>query len=527
MYHINNKRTRFFCPLVLYIAACLFAGFIFGEIMGGVFVAESNRQILSEQEWLEYKGYLAVPGTILRPEIKSWKTYLAGGLFFALSIGLCYAFSWGLFIWLLSLWPKILAYTSAGILGTILALFVSTPGYRQVWAFGLFLFTLPLILLAILPIFSPGKDRKAVFFSAIPFVAGFLAAMLAVYIFITPSLSSDDFTRIRDGLLERTSMGRAVTRFYYQYTLYPARVIQSYSQRLQGLLKIEDPGFTETEIKRLKDALAWRDIFIGEDAPAATILKKDSKTGKLLFLGDSPRFRIEADIESFLSDPRPLLKEYSGKADHAVFLRESVKWSLFFVLPALLIFLVFGLLNILFSLLSGLFFSGLLGKNISRTGDILMTFLLMLCLIAGLRFLIAPGGPVIKTEDLLAVIEGKRPGDKITAAIEVWGRLNETSAKPEDFTQHFMGMLGDSDPNIRKWGICFFALAGDRKASRPLISLLNDPHIVVAYHAARALGTIHAKEAKAPLLKVLKGEYGWYLKTTAYIALRKIGWSQS
>ena len=108
----------------------------------------------------------------------------------------------------------------------------------------------------------------------------------------------------------------------------------------------------------------------------------------------------------------------------------------------------------------------------------------------------------------------------------LWGRIEKDKKNAGDFSEEFIKMLDDPDPIIRKWGINFLTLSNEKKAINIIIRLLNDPDSNVAYHAARSLGKFGAREAREPLLKILKGKRGWYLKTTAYIALRETGWSQ-
>ncbi len=73
-------------------------------------------------------------------------------------------------------------------------------------------------------------------------------------------------------------------------------------------------------------------------------------------------------------------------------------------------------------------------------------------------------------------------------------------------------MLDDPDPIIRKWGIDFLTHADEKKAINILIRLLNDPDPNVAYHAARSLGKFRAREAREPLLKILKVKGNGILK---------------
>jgi hypothetical protein len=512
-----GKKKRAFRSVFLYILLCLLIGFMAGELMGVILVARSNRNLLTEQQWLEKNGYIAVPGTALSSEMASWKTYLAGGLFFGLSVGVCYAFIWGLLIWGLSAWPKIRIIATLILFWLSFSLFLFTPDWNKFWPFGLFILFVPFLVFLIFPLFNICKDGKMALIKAMPYLAGFLGTMFIVYSLMAPSLTSQDFIRIRDGFFGRTNWGRSLSDFYYHYTLYPARVIKTFDQGLQRFLKIEPDGFTENEIKRIKNIFLWRDIFIGKDAPSHTVIKKGSDTGNILLISNRPPFRIEWSLDEFITDPNPMLKAFQGKADSASFLRRAVGWSLFETWPFMGVFLVYSFL---------LFLCNLMFKNPSPIRDALLAFFIALVLTIALRSMISPNHVSVDTETLLTSIAGKGPIDRITAIMTLSERMKNEKTKARPFSEYFIKMLDDPDPMIRKWGIDLLTLAGEKRAIRRLIGLLNDHDPNIAYHAARSLGNLRAREAREPLLKVLKADGEWYLKTTAYISLREIGWSQ-
>jgi hypothetical protein len=514
---LSPKKGRSFESLFIYILLCLLIGFIAGEIMGWVLVAQSNKILLAEQQWLVENGYIAVPGINLASELESWKTHLAGGLFFGLSIGLCYAFIWSLFIWGLHPWPKIRISISVFLLGLFFIFYIFTQGKALNVFFGLFLIIVPFLLMLIFSIFGFHKKVESGLMQAMPYMAGFLGTIIIVSFLIGPSLTGRDFVRIRDGLFGRIKWGRRVSDFYYHYTLYPARVIKTFDQRLQRFLRIDANVFAEKEFKQLKRVFTWRDIFIGEDVPSNTMIKKDKETGKMLIICSNPSFSIETSLEDFFKDPKNILKEYNMRTDSAAFLRRAVRWSLFHIWPLMGIFLIYFFL---------IFICNLFFKRPSSTRDALLAFFSILVLIMSFRYLMMPKKISLDTESLLNTIKGNNTGNKITAIMALWERIEKDKKKAGHFSEHFIKMLDDPDPIIRKWGIDFLAYADEKKAINILIRLLKDPDANVAYHAARSLGKFRAREAREPLLKILAGEGEWYLKTTAYIALRETGWSQ-
>ena len=501
----------------IFILFCLMIGFIAGEIMGSALVARENSNLLVQQQWLEKMGYIAVPGTVLCSEIKSLKTYFAGGLFFALSLGLCYAFTWGILIWGLMPWPKIRISASVILFWMVIFLYLTTPGWTRFWAFGLFLIIVPILIHFGYLKIRLRINRKISLSKVFPAFIGFLGAILMIYFFITPSLTSKDFVRIRDGFLGRTKRGREISDFYYRYTLYPARVIKNFDQRLQRFLRIEPDTFMKRDLRRLRHMFLWRDIFIGKDAPSHALLKQNHNHDKIFMISEIPRFTITEDVKALFNDPDEILEDYKNKSDSAIFLRKAVRWSLFQIWPFMGLFLLYGFF---------LFICDLFYITSVPPRNAILAFLCVIILIIGLRSLIKPNHASMDTEAILNRLEGKDPGEKITAVMVLWERIEKDKSKAQEFSKYFMEMLQDPDPIIRKWGIDFLILADEKKAVKSLIDLLKDPDSHLAYHAARGLGKHRAREARQPLLDVLYGPGSWYVKSEAYNALRRIGWSQ-
>jgi len=203
------RKKSSFRSVFFYISLCLLIGFMAGEMMGVILIARSNRNLLTEQQWLEKNGYIAVPGTALSSEMASWKTYMAGGLFFGLSLGICYAFIWGLLIWGLSAWPKIRIIGALILFWLSFSLFLFTPDWKKFWPFGLFILLVPIFVFLTFSLFNGCKDGKTALIKAMPYLAGFLGTIIMVYLLMAPSLTSRDFVRIRDGFFGRTDWGQS------------------------------------------------------------------------------------------------------------------------------------------------------------------------------------------------------------------------------------------------------------------------------------------------------------------------------
>ncbi len=486
--------------------------------MGAVLVAKSNKSMLAEQEWLEKKGIIAIPGTSLRSEIESIRTYLAGGLFFSLSIGLCYAFTWGFLIWALNHWKGIRILIAILSLSFLAFLFLSRPGWNKYLTFGFFLFAVPILLLFLDYLMAPVKMRQIGFIKGMPYIVGLIGSIIIVYRLFAPSLNSRDFIQIRDSLFGRINLGRKISNFYYHYTLYPARAIKNFNQKLQKTIKIDTSGFTEKQIRLLQSRLLWKDIFLGKDSPSNTIIKKTSGHDNFSLICESPRFVIDTNFKEFNDNPDSVLDEYNIMSDSTVFLRQTISISLFCIWPVMGISFIYCFF---------LFLWPVIFKDISPVRDTFMAFFLILVIMAGFHFLLKPERKSLSVDDLLTKIEGNENNDKIMAIMSLMDIIEDEKIDTRQFSTHFIKMLDNPDPIIRKWGIIFLTKAKEKKGIKHLIGLLNDPDSSVSYHAARSLGKLKAIEAKDPLLSIIKGEGEWYLKSTAYLALREIGWRQN
>lgn len=514
---MSRISKRAFRQLFLYFFLCLLIGFILGELAGATLVAKSNANLLAEQIWMEKNGYIAIPGTKLANQIKSVKTCLAGGLFFAFSVGLCYAFIWGIFHWIFRPFKGPRFILTLIICSFLLYFLLSRPELSLHWPFDLFILFTPLVLLALSSIIWGNSQRDNCLIWGMPYIVSIIGCIIITYVLFAPTLRSTDFIWIRDGLFERTHCGTSITRFYYHYTLYPARVIKSFRQRLQKSLKIETDNFTEKEIRILKTRLSWDDIFIGEDSPSDTIIKKIAHTDSISIVSSCPKFNLETGLEEFYRDPSPILKQYNMKTDWASILRNMIRISLFNIWPVMGIFYIFILI---------LFICTSIFRLSSPVRDSITSFILITLFLVGLRFLIQPRADVQIKEDVFSMLDSGNYNQRLSAIIFVADKIEKEEINLTQHTDSFFRMINDTNPIIRRWGIDFLAKANQKGAITPILNLLNDTDPFVPYHAARALGRLKAERAKGPLLKIVQGDNEWYLKYTAYLALREIGWQQ-
>jgi hypothetical protein len=259
--------------MVFFLLICALLGILLGQLLGTFLVAGSNRQLWLEQEAIARLGYIAVPGQFLASEMKAMSTYLAGGIFFALSIGLGYGFFCGFLVWIFSLYKR-KGYWQVRLLPVIaIAAFLTWQGKGSDPAVLLFLLIVPLVLYFLsFPLLSRASIRQAQLGSY-----GFLFLIFAILLVVT--FKQLDFIQIRDRLLLPTRVGTQIDEFYYRYTLYPARLVQPLRYRLQNVVTIDTnnakgfPNDRLSEIQTIQTVLRRYDWFTATSAtPVASAI---------------------------------------------------------------------------------------------------------------------------------------------------------------------------------------------------------------------------------------------------------------
>ncbi|HEY6009133.1 MAG TPA: hypothetical protein VIU40_12480, partial [Geobacteraceae bacterium] len=215
------KRRASFAPALLLGAAA-------GEILGAVRTREAALGLLDKNRLLANAGRFALPGEFHWDAMAAWPTALIGGLFYALTLGLggaAVAYTWGR---LLSPLPRPLRF--------VLSLAALAPG---AWALakGDHTLAVALLILALTGLWQAEgnageswKERLWSLAAMAVLLAGFLPWAMA---------GEERFTRLRDRILLPTETGRAVSDFYYRWTLYPAEAIKPLAARTQPVAALD------------------------------------------------------------------------------------------------------------------------------------------------------------------------------------------------------------------------------------------------------------------------------------------------
>jgi len=510
-------------------------GTLCGELLGIVLLMISNENLLLEQKTITLLGCIAVPGQFLFSEMKTFTTYLAGGLFFALTIGLAYGFCCGLIFWLFSRYQK-KGYHYVRLLPFVIFLIVLLLTKRNSDPFVfLFFLLVPLILWFLSSRILSTKSfcfidviRYGLIFIVFLFL---LCVTLWNHNFINHKNYSINFIEVRDRLLLPTNLGQKIDKFYYHYTLYPARLIKPLNNRLQNVIDLDPQGFPKAKLSQIRAVLKSYNWFpalsdSNSDSYAKTTLSMtEGKSQEIVFhWHKKPVYNVP--YEEFLKAPSKHLKKYSEHIYTFDTLRLGCGISLFIIIP---LALSLGFFMCCIGFIQFILWS--LPVNIKKTIETFIILGIIVIVFSVLAFGLKPKAhPPGGIPELWLVAKGKVAGDRISALHQIDELLAPRSYQM--YQEEIIFLIKDPAPVIRRFGAEFMGkLAIYNKARNDeifplLLSLLQDSNINVVYTAAGAIGKIRTPQAREVLLKIIDSNQEWYLKMKAYFALKKIGWHQ-
>lgn len=439
----------------------LFSGMLFSGIMGYFLTKESTALLLEKNRALLQAGLVALPGAGHLQVMEGAGPALAGGLFFALSLGI----GGGALSWLTGL-----------VLGRlpshVAALFAAPLFIPSVYSLvkGAPLPAAYMALAAITGLWFGLKASGKIFACRRETLA-----TLAVFFILAAGFSTwrfsglSPFVKIRDSALMGSLTLRPVSDFYYRWTLYPAEAIKPLDSATIPIVKADVPE---------KDAFcaqAWdMGFFCAPPGMKVYDLEASARDGfiQLTYKGRSAKWR-PGDTRF----NRDELKTLTDSTDTARPLRRATFISLMYGLPMAAIILL-----------------TLLISESTTTAKVRLSMALALAL--GIAWAGLPDDASLKHAQMAA---GK------------------------GYASLASGMLASSDPVERFYGA--FAAASDPSSNESkLIEALDDPVLNVRYQAATALGGATSARARERLLQMLSSGDEWYVKFRAYNALLKMGW---
>lgn len=493
--HSRHRRHALFTPLLV--------GLLISQLIASAVVYQSNRHLDRKVTALEQAGFLSIPTHDIRPGLSRIGSAFWEGLFFTLSTGAGLTLLTMLAIrigQLLSkfnrLLPLILLILPVGLLT-----WMNRNGFNL--PATLFITVVP----AAVTLFSAsGKDYTGTRPSIVPFLSPLVALVILAGAWLT-QLDSRLFINIRDFVLLSNPVGLKVNDFYYRYTLYPAEVFKTLSQKtIRSYISV--PPDDSPSDKRLHRRMKRFDYLPVEDKEAADIVIRSS--GNTLIFEQNGRLLLETDHQDFFNRTRLTLQNLSAQADRFEAFRKVTFFSILFAFPVILfLFIYAGLLR---------FLTFFLSDNLSAITAAALVLGLGLAPLAALH---GAGTASVPKSGLTRMLGSERWQDRVMAL----RTIDQKKFEIGDFPR-YSRMLDSPQMPERYW--LARALGQSRKPEtyNDLLKLLHDSHSNVVCQAFYGLGQRSNRNAVSFILNKFETLDDWYSQRYGYAALRKLGWTQ-
>ncbi len=483
------------------ILAIFTAGLFASQILSFIHVYLSNTVYHDTLTAITHAGYLAVPNQVAASELKTFFAAFNGGLFFTLTVGLCLTVLSFLFAWLLYRLPV------RSNLTFILPFFVwlfclanaNLEGFSSLVFFQLLVIP-PIIFILSMKALLHHREEQT---DKNP--AMHMAIFAAFAIFAASNADMNIFIDIRDGLLLNTPAGRSINAFYYDNSLYAARVFKSPGQRLLKTCVLNSEIQISLKKRIIKRLLSHDYIPVESNVTPDLYIEKN---GEELELKCRDRLVTKSSIEDFLGKHTAILKRFERESDRHGFFRRFTMFSILFVV-VLVVFLVLYLP-----------FYFLLKKFISLKKACLIAG--VLCIFSGWFFsTLFGGGYQVNDENLSETFESSDVDYRVAALKYI--HRNHIDINVFQFYSDITKMNNITE---RYW---FAKNLRDRRGPlvrNALVKLLDDPHFNVVCMAFHSLGSIGSKKDITEIIKRIKTSDNWYEQWYAYKAMRRLGWKQ-
>lgn len=481
----------------------LTAGLACSQVLGTLYVLQSNLRILEQTRLLTESGWLAVPAGPLVEKLNSFSAAFGGGIFFTLTVGTGLALG----TWTIAgLYRKLLyrnrpAALAAALIWLVLLAAVNIHG--PLLYPSLFVFLVPLVTAWLAFRYPPEPaGLRHVYMWIVPAVT--LAVLTGLW---STQLSNHLFTAIRDRILLSNNAGRAVSDFYYRYTLYAAEPFKSFGQktirtcRLTGMVE-------DRQDSQIKHLLARHDIFVVNSAGPVdlNLTQAESRLSLASAAGDS----MEVAIGDFISRPAHWINRFSEISDRSAPFRRLVFAGLLFGFPVLLFTTVYGLLKIIMRIILPD-----PGATFASSG---------LCLVIGIVLFVpiaAGKSDPIPVNTIGTTLKSNRWAERVSAL----RRIDQNQLEIERY-DGYRKLLESPLVVERYWLARALAVSRTERTYQDLLKLTSDTHPNVVCQAFSALGRRGRAIAIERIKDAMLSSDHWYVQWYAYRAIRKLGWEQ-
>lgn len=324
----------------------------------------------------------------------------------------------------------------------------------------------------------------------------------------TSIMDKDLFGDIKDKILLSNPVGIKINDFYYDYTLYPAKVFKTLDQKTLKTCTLASIKAVSLSAPLERTLLNYDYLTVGnyEDAD----LKIEKEESALIFK-NRERTILRTTAKDFFSRPKSVLKEFSFKTDGHAFFRQFTALSILLGFPLALYIIFYALL----------FLAGTLYCDVRKAAVIAS----ILCLIIGIAFVIPmyfAKGEKIDVKNVAKAIKSHQWQERVRSLKVIDREKIEIANFPEYGT-----MLSSHRIPERYWLARAFGVSRRPETYGDLLKLLNDPQPTVVCKAFEALGRRGERRAIPEILQRFKRSDHWYKQLYAYKALRTLGWKQA
>jgi hypothetical protein len=316
------------------------------------------------------------------------------------------------------------------------------------------------------------------------------------------------FIDLRDHLLFSNPIGKKVTEFYYNNTLYAAEAFKSLDQKLLKTCRIENFS-NETIVRSVEKTLIKYD-YLPVKTDALVDLNVIKANDDLSFEHHG-RAILKTTHRELRDEAGNILNRFSTGIDHFSTFRQFTFISLLIGYPLTLYLFFHGLIWFIVYLFT---------KN-QKAAIIssILCFGISLCIFGAFYF---SRSPQVSEHELAEALRSNRWQVRVAAL-----RFIETSKMEITQFKGYTRIVTNPQISERYWLAKTLANSRQAETKKALFMLTDDSNVNVVSMAFWALAQRKDSRVIGKILQQIKASNDWYSQLYAYRALRSLGWNQS